>query len=102
MALTNQGIISSGGSILIKAKTFPVRVDKIIINNTLVPYIISLYKYNYNSGRDLILIYKFDLDAGDSVIDTDGYILNPEDYIKAVSTAAGTTFIVESSDAEDN
>lgn len=101
MALTNQGIVSVTGTVIAKAKGSSIRVDKIIINNTTVPYTISLYKYNHNSGSDLVLIYKYDLDAGDSVVDTDGYLLNPEDYIKAFSSVANTTFIVESSDATD-
>lgn len=98
--LTNQGIINKE-QILVKAVSNSIQVSKLIFNNVIVPYKIWLYKYNSSSGSDITLIYTFELAAGDSVVDTNTYLLNTKDYLLAKTNVTNTTFIIESQDAAD-
>jgi len=45
-------------------------------------------------GIHKIPIYELSLDAGDSIRDTESYILFEGDYIQLISDVAGTTYYI--------
>lgn len=87
-----QGTLSSGcDGQRITCTTTSLTINDISINNS------SAYTFTLNrftSGQGTVLIYTFDLDAGDNVRDNETYILNTGDYLELISSIPGTTFYV--------
>jgi hypothetical protein len=90
MNVTFQGTIPSCSS-RITCTTTSLTINDISINNTSA-YTFTLRRYT--SGQGTVLIYTFDLNAGDNVRDNETYILNTGDYLELTSSIPGTTFYV--------
>lgn len=85
-----QGTIPSCGS-TITCTTTSLTIDDISINNSLA-YTFTLTRFT--SGQGNVLIYTFDLNAGDNVRDNEIYVLNTGDSLKLTSSIPGTTFYI--------
>lgn len=92
MNVTFQGTLGSGCSgQRIVCTTTSLTINDISINNSSA-YTFTLNKFT--SGQGVILIYTFDLDAGDNVRDNETYILNNGDYLELISSIPGTTYYI--------
>jgi len=87
-----QGTITTTGSTRIPCTSGRLLITSIIINNLTLPYSITVSKF-LNNGQSIPL-YQFDLDAGDSVRDTEDYLLNTGDLIEILTDVAGGTYYV--------
>lgn len=86
-----QGTLNGCGGQRITCTTTSLTIEDMSINNS------SAYTFTLNrftSGQGLVLIYTFDLDAGDNLRDNEIYILNNGDYLELTSSIPGTTFYV--------
>lgn len=95
--ITKQGKVSETGTILYKSPRKKVAKIKLLTftDSGNVPFTLTLYKYNHNTGIGLIPLYPFELNGGDVVVDDNGYILNENEYVKAFSTSANTKYVIE-------
>jgi hypothetical protein len=91
-----QGEIALNNSTVIVATNESMVVTSIIINNLSSPYIFTLYRVSVLDPKNPVPIYQFTLDAGDTIRDSETYILNKGDYLNLVTDVAGTTFYVTS------
>ena len=81
----------SCGGTRITCTTTSLTIDDISINNSLA-YTFTLNRFT--SGQGSVLIYTFNLDAGDNVRDSGTYVLGKNDYLELISNVPGTTFYV--------
>ena len=86
-----QGEIALDGSTKIVATSSAIIITSIIINNLSEDYSFILYRGNNN----IVPLYRFDLDAGDTIRDSEEYVLNPGEYLKLVTNVANTTYYVK-------
>ena len=86
--IDSQGIISSSGSIIYTpSKGYIGHIDSIKFNNSKdKDYKIALYRYIAKS-RTKILLYKYELSAGDMVDDIQSYQLKDGDYLYAIASS---------------
>lgn len=89
-----QGHVATDGSTRITCTGTLLTVHNIIINNTASNYIFNLDRFTAGPGIHQVPIYEFDLDAGDSIRDTEGYILNKGNYLQLTSSVPGTTYYI--------
>lgn len=100
--IDSQGVISTSGSIIyIPSRGYVGHIDSIKFNNNKNnDYTIALYRYIAKS-RTRILLYKYELSAGDMIDDIQSYQLRDGDYLFAVAnsevvyTINGTEIIKE-------
>ncbi len=100
--IDSQGIVSNSGSIIYTpSRGYIGHVDSIKFNNNKdKDYTIALYRYIAKS-RTKILLYKYELSAGDMIDDIQAYQLKDGDYLFAVAnsevvfTINGTEIIKE-------
>jgi hypothetical protein len=90
-----QGEINLDGSTSIDAIDTTIIINKIIINNLSSDYYLILYRKSADSPNNIVPIYKFNLDLGDTVRDTENYILNPGDSLIFVTNVIKTTYYVK-------
>lgn len=91
-AIVYQGNIAIDGSTKIPCTSGKLLITSIIINNLTLPYLLTVTKFLSNTQS--VPLYQLDLDAGDSVRDTEEYLLNTGDYIQILSDVAGGTYYV--------
>ena len=91
MEVTFQGIVSTTGSTQITCTTTKLTIHSIIINNGSSNYVLTYNRYVVGPPISLIPIYELTLDAGDTIRDTEEYVLNFGDYIQLISDVAATT-----------
>jgi hypothetical protein len=89
-----QGQIATNGSTTIVCTTGRLVVNTIIINNLANDYHIILYKHIGIPEAQVVPIYRFDLDAGDSIRDTESYTLFPGNYLQITTNVIGGTYYV--------
>lgn len=94
MNVVYQGKIALDGSTKIVCTTSSMVVSLIVINNIDSNYTLTVSRFETGPGIHEIPIYKFDLDAGDSVRDTTIYTLSQGDYIRLDSTQPDTTYYI--------
>ena len=94
MNIVYQGKIALDGSTRINCTTSSMVVSLIILNNIDSNYTITVSRFETGPGIHEVPIYKFDLDAGDSVRDTTIYTLSEGDYIRLESTQLETTYYI--------
>lgn len=94
MDVTYQGIVSTTGSTQIACTTTKLVIHSIIINNGSSNYILTHNRYVAGPPISLIPIYELTLDSGDTIRDTEEYVLNFGDYIQLISNVAGTTYSI--------
>lgn len=89
-----QGHIAIDGSTKILCTTSSMTITSITITNPNSNYTFTLFKWKEGEGIHLIPIYSFFLDAGDTIIDDEQYILSESDYIQLVTDVVGTTYYI--------
>lgn len=94
MNIVYQGKIALDGSSRITCEDVSMIVSLIIINNISSNYTLTVNRFETGPGIHEVPIYKFDLDAGDSVRDTTTYTLSQGDYIRLESTQLNTTYYI--------
>tara|TARA_R110000868_G_scaffold14426_1_gene67104 strand:- start:3807 stop:4103 length:297 start_codon:yes stop_codon:yes gene_type:complete len=94
MNVIYQGHIATDGTTKITCTGESMTIVNIIINNLDSNYVITVDRFMTGPGIHKIPLYEFSLDAGDSVRDTEEYILYTGDYIQLNSDVVGTTFYI--------
>ena len=92
--VTYQGRVATDGSTRITCTGDLLTIHNIIINNTVSNYVFTLDRNTTGPGIHEIPIYELDLDAGDSIRDTEQYILNKGNYLQLTSSVPGTTYYI--------
>jgi hypothetical protein len=95
MNIVYQGKIALDGSTRITCTTTSLTITNIIINNIDSDYVLNLNRFENGPGIHVVPIYELSLDAGDSVRDTQEYILSKNDYIQLVSDVPDTTYYIK-------
>lgn len=95
MEIIYQGDVATDGSTRIDCTTTSMVIDNIIINNPSSSYVFTLNRFKTTPGVETdVLIYEFELDAGDSIRDTGNYILFIGNYLQLISDVPGTTYYI--------
>jgi hypothetical protein len=94
-----QGEISIDGDTIVEATNGPIIIKSIIINNLVSDYYIILYRKSADSPNNIIPMYKFNLELGDTVRDSENYHLNTGDSILLVTNVIKTTYYIETEEA---
>jgi hypothetical protein len=91
---SNQGtLVAVSGTIIHTAPDNNIsEVQSMRFTNT-AAFVLTVQKYNAATAATTT-IYTLNLSAGDIVTDTFNYNLSENDYIKAISNVAGTTFMI--------
>ena len=95
MEVIYQGNVATDCSTKITCTTTSLTITNIIINNLDSNYVFNLNRFMSGPGIHKIPIYELSLDAGDSIRDTNPYILYNSDYVQFISDVAGTTYYVK-------
>jgi hypothetical protein len=95
MEVIYQGDVATDGSTKIFCTTTSLTITNIVINNLGSNYVFNLNRTNNNSSLVTVPIYELSLDMGDSIRDTNAYILYNSDYIQFISDVAGTTYYIK-------
>lgn len=95
MDVTFQGVVATDGSTKITCTGVKLTIHSIIINNATANYVLTYNRCSIDLPTITIVpIYEFTLDAGDTVRDTEEYILDTGEYIQLISDVAGTTYSI--------
>jgi hypothetical protein len=94
MNVVYQGKIALDCSTKIVCTTTSMEISLIVINNINSNYTLTVNRFETGPGIHEIPIYRFDLDAGDSVRDTTIYTLSQGDYLRLESTQLDTTYYI--------
>lgn len=94
MDVIYQGRIETDGSTKITCTTTSLTINTIIINNLDSNYVLNFNRFETGPGIHVIPIYELSLDAGDSIRDTESYMLSNGDYIQLISNVLGTTYYI--------
>lgn len=100
MEIIFQGQIATNGSTRIVSTTDTLVVNTIIINNLANDYNVILYKHIGEPDAQVVPIYRFDLDAGDSVRDNESYTLYPGNYLQITTNVPGGTYYVSATQTQ--
>ena len=95
MEVIYQGNVATDGSTKIFCTTTSLNITNIVINNLGSNYVFNLNRIKNDSPLVSVPIYELSLDAGDSIRDTNPYILYNSDYVQFISDVAGTTYYVK-------
>jgi hypothetical protein len=71
-----------------------ITINTIIINNLDSNYVFTLNRFEEGVGIHNVPIYKFELDAGDTIRDETEYKLSSSDYLQLISDVIGTTYYI--------
>ena len=94
MDLTYQGNVDTNGNTkIVNTTELILVVNSIIVNNLNSAYNFILYR---GTPTGIVPLYRLTLDAGDSIRDSENYILNIGEYLQLVSNVSGTTFYASS------
>ena len=94
MNLVFQGTIDTSGGTQIDCAYDNMIVSLIVINNITAPYNLTVSRLEIAAGSLETLLYKFQLDEGDSVRDITQYKMAKGDYIHLESTQPDTTYYI--------
>jgi hypothetical protein len=94
MEIIYQGRVATDGSTKIICSSETLVINSIIINNIDSDYVFTLNRYMNGPGIHEILLYNFELSAGDTIRDTETYTLNLNNYLQLISDVPGTTFYI--------
>lgn len=95
MEVIYQGRVETDGSTKITCTTTSLTITNIVINNLDSNYILNFNRFSTAPGIHAIPIYELSLDAGDSIRDTESYVLHTNDYIQLISDVPGTTYYIK-------
>jgi len=90
-----QGHVATDGSTKIICSTTSLIIETIIINNFDSDYAFSLNRFMTGPGIHEIPIYSLRLTQGDSIRDTDTYLLEKGNYLQLTSDIEGTMFYIK-------
>lgn len=90
-----QGKIALDGSTKITCTASSMTINTIIINNLNSNYVLNFNRFEDGPGIHIVPIYELSLDAGDSIRDTEQYVLSKNDYIQLISDVAETTYYIK-------
>jgi len=96
MNIIYQGKIALDGSTKITCTTTSLTITTIIINNLGSNYVLNFNRFENGPGIHVVPIYELSLDAGDSIRDTQSYVLFEGDYLQLISDVPGTTYYIRS------
>ena len=94
---TNQGTLSTSGTIIHTAPDNNVSELRYMRFNNPLAYTLTVFKYTL-ATTTTTKVYSVNLSAGDTITDSFPYFLNEGDYITVTSSISGTTFIAEGED----
>jgi hypothetical protein len=89
-----QGKVDIVDGTRIVCTTNKLSITSIVINNLDSNYTFTLNRFETGPGIHSVPMYRFELDAGDSIRDNEGYILSKGDYLELLSDAIDTTFYI--------
>jgi hypothetical protein len=94
MNLVFQGTIDTSNGTQIDCAYDNMLISLMVFNNQTGNYILTTKRLETEAGGLETLLYKFQLDNGDSVRDTTQYKMSKGDYIFLESTQADTTYYI--------
>ena len=94
MNLVFQGTIETSGGTQINCDHDNMIISLIVINNITTNYNLTISRFDTAAGATETLLYKFQLDNGDSVRDVTQYKFAKGDYIHLESTQPNTTYYI--------
>jgi hypothetical protein len=94
MEIIYQGNVALDGSTRIICNQDTLVINTIIINNILSNYTFTLTRNMTSSGIPEVLLYTFELQAEETLRDTETYTLNLNNFIELLSDVPGTTFYI--------
>jgi hypothetical protein len=89
-----QGEVKLDGSTIVEAVDTALTVNTIIVNNLTTAYSFILYRRAADSPNNIIPIYKFDLDLGDTIRDSELYRLDVGDSLILVTNKKKTSYYI--------
>lgn len=95
MNIIYQGNIALDGSTRIIGTSNNLIINSIIINNQDYNYIVTVESYNQDPGVNKIILYNFELTAGDCLKDNDEYSLTNGNYLQLTSNVAETSYYIK-------
>ena len=93
-----QGEIRLDGSTTIEAVDNVIVINSIIINNLSSNYYFILYRRSSDSPNNIVPLYKFNLELGDIIRDSETYTLNPGDSLLLITNVNRTTYYVSTTE----
>jgi hypothetical protein len=94
MNLVFQGTIDTSGGTQIDCAYENMIISLIVINNITGDYNLTISRLEIAAGAIETLLYKFQLDDGDSVRDVTQYKMAKGDYLLLESTQPNTTYYI--------
>lgn len=94
MNLVFQGTIETSGGTQINCDYDNMIISLVVINNITANYNLTISRFDTAAGETETLLYKFQLDNGDSVRDVTQYKFAKGDYIHLESTQPNTTYYI--------
>jgi hypothetical protein len=95
-----QGEVKLDGSTIVEAVDTALTIKSIIINNLTTDYYFILYRRAADSPDNIIPIYKFDLDLGDTIRDSESYTLDVGDSLILVTNKKKTSYYISFTEVE--
>jgi hypothetical protein len=90
--ITFQGVVATDGSTKITCTGTTLTIHSIIITNNSANYVLTYNRCSVDLPTITIVpIYELTLDAGDTIRDTEEYVLNTAEYIQLISDVSGST-----------
>ena len=95
MEVVFQGNVAIDGSTRIDCTSTSMVINSIIINNVTSNYVFTLNIFETSpSVATDVLIYEFILNIGETIRDTENYVLFRGNYLQLISDVPGTTYYV--------
>lgn len=94
MNLVFQGTINTTGGTKIDCAYDNMIISLLVINNITANYNLTISRLDTAAGATETLLYKFQLDSGDSVRDITQYKMAKGDYLHLESTQPNTTYYI--------
>jgi hypothetical protein len=94
MEIIYQGNVALDGSTKIICNSGTLTINTIIINNLISNYTFTLSRNTLFSGIPEVLLYNFELEAEETIRDTETYVLNLNNSLELLSDVPGTTFYI--------
>jgi hypothetical protein len=94
MNLVFQGTINTSGGTQINCTDNSMIISILVINNITADYNLTVSRFDTAAGATETLLYKFQLDNGDSVRDVTPYKMAKGDYFYLESTQPNTTYYI--------
>lgn len=94
MNLVFQGTIDTSVGTQINCAHENMTISLLVINNITANYNLTVSRFDTAAGATKTLLYKFQLDSGDSVRDVTQYKMAKGDYLHLECATANTTYYI--------